>query len=190
MKKDNLKREKKIYFLIVSVFVITGTIFIFNKFHNHPKPDKDNNIIVKDSIKSEDNSIDFNNKEQENLKNIVKEFINTYYSYDKNNPQINITNSQKFLTDDFYKELLSVDDENTRVPAYAYRKVTDIELTDAEKDGANFRYTALVKCDLLDENNKKISKLRVEFCIDLTKANNEWKIPYFTLTGQGIEKYE
>lgn len=190
MKKDNLKREKKIYFLIVSVFVITGTIFIFNKFHNHPKPDKDNNIIVKDSIKSEDNSIDFNNKEQENLKNIVKEFINTYYSYDKNNPQINITNSQKFLTDDFYKELLAVDDENTKVPAYAYRKVTDIELTDAEKDGANFRYTALVKCDLLDENNKKISKLRVEFCIDLTKVNNEWKIPYFTLTGQGIEKYE
>ncbi|MEG0235870.1 MAG: hypothetical protein RSB77_05425 [Bacilli bacterium] len=190
MKDDNFKIQKKIYFLIVSVFLIAGTIFIFNKFHNVHKPNEDNTLILKDSIKSNHNLVDFDDKEQENLKNIVKEFINTYYSYDKTNMQINITDSQKYLTEDFYKELLSVDDENTKVPTYSYRKVKNIEITNFEKEDEIFRYTALVECDLLDKNNNKISNLRVEFCIDLTKVNDTWKIPYFTLIGKGIQKYE
>ncbi|CEN25495.1 Uncharacterised protein [[Clostridium] sordellii] len=198
MKNNNLKKQKKIYFLIVSVFIFTGTIFLYSKFYTTPKSNKNDRLIVKSNdglivksnVSSKENSNDFNNTEQENLKNIVKEFINTYYSYDANNPQINITNSQKFLTDDFYKELISVDDENTKVPTYVYRKVTNVKLTNAEKEGKIFRYTALVESDLLDENNKKISKLEVEFCIDLTKVNDTWKIPYFTLTGTGIQKYE
>lgn len=190
MKNNSLKKQKKIYFLIVSVFIFTGTIFLYSKFCTTPESNKNDELIVKSDVISKENLNDFNNTEQENLKNIVTEFINTYYCYDVNNPQINITNSQKFLTDDFYKELLSVDDENTKVPTYSYRKVTNVKLDDVEKEGKVFRYTALVESDLLDENNKKISKLEVKFCIDLTKVNDIWKIPYFTLTGTGIQKYE
>lgn len=185
-----MKKQKKIYFLIVSVFIFTGTILIYSNFNTNTKPKKDNNLISEENINSERKLSNINNKEQENFKNIAKEFINTYYSYDKNNPQINITNSQKYLTNDFYKELLSVDDENTKVPIYTYRKVTNINLTNLEKEDDFYRYTALVESDLLDENNNKISKLTVEFCIDLTKVNDTWKIPYFTLTGKGIQKYE
>nr|WP_195366205.1 hypothetical protein [[Eubacterium] tenue] len=198
MKNNNLKKQKKIYFLIVSVFILTGTIFLYTKFFINTESNKNDDSVliknddltIKNSINSKENLSDFNDTDQKNLKNIVKDFINIYYSYDKNNPQINITNSQKYLTDDFYKELLLVADENTKVPTYSYRKVTNIELTNAEKEDAVFRYTALVESDLLDENNNKISKLQVEFCIDLTKVNDTWKIPYFTLTGTGIQKYE
>ena len=190
--KDNgLKKEKKIYCILVSVFIITGAIFIFNKFIIGDKSTAvDNDVVAKDSINIDENKASIDDKEQDKLKQIVKEFISTYYAYDKDNPLKNITDSKKYLTDDFYNELYNVEMENTKVPTYAYRKVISIELTDFEQDENVYRYTALVYSDLIDENKQKYHKTKVEFCIDLTKDSGDWKISYFTLLGRGIQKYE
>lgn len=200
-KKQEKNRVKIIYFLLLGLFIITLSLYIYQKVFvpEEVKTSNENNnssIIVDEQTEDESketsvvNTKDDNEVDVENIKTVIKEFIPKFYTYDGNNHGAYLEASKPYLTNDFYKELVITDDADTTVPVYFYRNVTDISFKDYEVNDSIYSFVVDVKADLLDEQKTKLSTVRVEFNIDLVKEKNEWKISYFTLIGKSLTENE
>lgn len=194
--KREKNRAKKIYFLLLSVFIIGLSIYLYQRMFPtdaiKKTEDTKETMIIHDQIKHENNDSKSDGAKEtskddvEEIKDVIKEFISAFYTYDENKRGEHLEASKPYLKDDFYKELVLTDDENTKVPFFSYRNVKDISFLDYTKNEDTYRFVVDTTSELLDDKKTRISTVGIEFNIDVAKVKNDWKVSYFTLVGKSI----
>lgn len=184
--------NRKIVGIILGLLIIGSILFIAIKMESNKQLEEaEGTLIVEDTasnVQDEDKDIkeEKENKSSEENKRRIQQFIEAYYAYDYKSPSRHLEKAEDFLTSDFYQELKSVEDNNTKPPAFAYRNVTNVEVMETTQEEKMGQWTAEVTADLLNEKKEKISTILVEFKIDIKKD----KVSYFTVIGKRIKQYE
>ncbi|QAT68050.1 hypothetical protein EQZ20_24565 (plasmid) [Bacillus glycinifermentans] len=193
------KRQKKIFYLIVSIFIACLSLYIFSFFAEEKKasnrdddssliaPTNDKNKVTHKPAIKEDKVQDADKAE---MQRVLSSFVKNYFEYDQENTQKHLEESKKYLTPEFYKELNMSEENSMKAPSFAYRVVKDISYSSYETVNETPHWTLNVDADLLDEHKKKYSSIKVEFAIDLEKRKDDWKVAYFAVTGKGIQENE
>ncbi|MCY7967824.1 hypothetical protein MOB49_12050 [Bacillus haynesii] len=192
-KSVSYRRQKKLFFLIAGIFFGCLSLYLYSLFGESDTPksgsDKEvSQVDMESPIKEE--KIITDDKDKAEMQRVLSQFVRTYYSFDKKNPQKHLEDSKKFLTAEFYKELSMSEDSNATVPPFAYRAVKDISYSDYQTVNGTPHWTLAVNADLQDEKKRTYSSIEVEFVIDLDKRKGDWRVAYFAVTGKGINENE
>lgn len=167
-------------------------MFIVVKMESNKQLEEaEGSLIVEDTtsnVQNEEKDVkgERENKSSEENKGRIQKFIEAYYTYDYKSPSRHLEKSEDFLTSDFYQELKSVEDNNTKPPVFAYRHVINVKVFETNQEEKMGQWTAEVTADLLNEKKEKISTILVEFTLDVKKD----KVSYFTVIGKRIKQYE
>ncbi|MED2914208.1 hypothetical protein [Bacillus velezensis] len=196
---QNIKRRQKNMLILTCGVLIGASLLYFiggkNKeviTSSEPNDslitdEKTDQPLSKSSLIKEEKA-DTNDKR--GMQQILKHFLESYYSYDYKNEEKHLKESKKYLTTEFYKELSLSEENNTKVQPFAFRKVRDISYSGFTLENGKPHWTIDVKADLMDKKERITGTIEVEFEVDLEKRKDEWVVSYFALTGKGLKENE
>ncbi|MDD9150458.1 hypothetical protein OYT88_18130 [Sporolactobacillus sp. CQH2019] len=202
--KQELRRSRLLFFLLLSGFVLVGSLYLWERLApakpSVSAPDKQ--VTIAGKRPADDKGLKANSSssrsssahstvsgspvsspgqvmDADGAKAVVSQFISQYFTYDWNNPYQHLADVQTLTDAGFYQALSNAQTNNTHVPSYRFRRISNVVTQTPSKNGDVETVQATMKVQTFDSNNKLMGSEKDTVSVDLKTENGALKVNYF-----------
>lgn len=199
MNKRKYTRQEKMVMIGIGIFLLCVGLYIYKTyFYQEKAPEKSNEPLIEENSANknkttskpsvEDKKV---SKNEESAEKIFRAFLEIYPTFDAEHPTEHIEKAKDMLEENFYKELLQEQENQTLASGYKIAKVTKIQNISSKKDeGSSVYWKGDVTTENYDDKNQLLSTVQMQYIATVKVIDGKLKVIDFMQQGKGAKLHE